>query len=349
MSTPGDRTGGPRARQRHDSWSARAAVRAAAAGLVLSAGLAACSSAPPPSTRTANSRPPNAVTFLGLHLQPPIGPPPVVNGPSSLRLPLDGYYLSSREQLKIFEAERVAEQACIHRYLPGVALGGFGRLVMLFPPIEPLTYLTAGQAARFGYHDPTALALATANAVPVRGAALTEAEGIYFGSMRTFGGLAVPSGGCDVAGIQVVVHGIRPSLVPDGMGQPGTVTGDANLINQQVLQDDSRIKAVNTQWSACIAAHGYRYASPVAAQHNSRWGIKVYTAPRLVPVTPLEIQTAVADVGCRARENVYGVYWAVTAAYQQEWLARPQNMALAQAQEKADQVMLARSEQILAG
>jgi hypothetical protein len=346
MTIPTDRKG--RA-LRHGHRFARVAACAAAVGLALSAGLTACGSAPAPTTPARNSGQANAVTIFGLRLQPPIGPPPVVTGPDSLHLPLDGYYLGASAQLKVWEAERAAEQACIHRYLPGVALGSFGRLVVLIPPIEPLTYLTASQAARFGYHDPTALALATKNAIPLRGAQLTEADAIYTGSVRTFHGLAVPSGGCNVAGVDVVLHGISLSLAPQGTGQPGTVSGDADLINQEVLADDSRIKVVNTRWSACMAAHGYHYASPVAAQLDSRWGIKVYFQPRLVPITAAEIATAVADVGCRARENVYGVYWAVDAAYQREWLASPRNMALARAQEKADQVMLARSEQILAG
>ncbi len=148
MSRPG-RPGGP----------GRAAATLAAGCAALSLGLAACT-AGHGSGPQAGAASPDALSDLGLHGEPAIGPLPVVTGPNSLSLPLDPYGLSASQQLTISEAERAAEQACIRKYLPGVSLGAFGRLVLLPAPTEPLAYLASSQAAGYGYHDPTVMALA---------------------------------------------------------------------------------------------------------------------------------------------------------------------------------------------
>ena len=115
-----------------------------------------------------------------------------------------------------------------------------------------------------------------------------------------------------------------------------------------MTQNDPRVLAVNAKWSACMAASGYRYKSPFAALEDQRWGPGLYDSLGAISkITAPELQVAAADAACRARVNLYAVYWAVAAAYQREWMASPPHMALAGMQRKADQVMLARADRIL--
>lgn len=311
--------------------------------------LAACSAGSGGDARANAASPSNAMSYLGLHGEPPIGPLQLVTGPNRLHLPLDPYYLSAAEQLTINQAERAAEQACIHRYLPGLGLGSFGRVVLLSPTSEPLAYLTPSQAASYGYHDPAITALAAKDNTPLSGAALDDAEKVDLGTVPTFNGLAVPKGGCDATSSADVLHGISPSLIPTGNGSPATVPGVAKLINQRVILSDSRVKAVDTKWSACMARRGYYYTRPQFTASNPAWNRRNANGSYLNSITVAEIHTAVADAACRTAVNLYAVYWAVADAYQREWMAAPQNMAQAQAQQEADQVMRTRAEAILGG
>jgi hypothetical protein len=286
--------------------------------------------------------------YLGLHGEPRIGPLQAVTGPNSLQLPLDPYYLNPSEMLTVFEAQRAAEQACIHRYLPALGLGAFGRVVFIPTTTEPLAYLAPSQAAQYGYHDPQVMALAAQDHIPLHGAALTDADKVDIGAVHTFNGLPVPNGGCDVVGVADVTRGITPSLIPTGYGNPATADGVANLIDDAVILNDSRVKTVDAKWSMCMTRHGDHYARPAIAVNNPIWNRRNGISYRN-PITAAEIKTAEADVACRAEVNLYAVYWAVAAAYQREWMASPQNMAMAQAEQKADQMMLTRAEGILGG
>ncbi len=287
--------------------------------------------------------PSSAMAYLGLHPAPPTKPFPKPTGPDDLRLPLDAYSLDAGQQLKIFEAERSAEQACIHRYLPGVALGAFGRVVFLPATRAPLAYLTPGQAARYGYHDPAVMALAARDSVPLSGRLLDEADKIDYGTIATFGGRPVPRGGCDVVGTQAVGHGISLSLLPGNNADPATLPGVTRLIDHVVILADSRITAVDAKWSACMAGHGHHYPRPQVAVNDRAWNARTIKGSYRTSVTAAEVRTAVADVTCRESVNLYPVYWAVAAAYQLEWMSDPKNMAMARVQRTADQTMLARA------
>lgn len=325
--------------------AARLAAVCAATALLL----AACGGSAQSTAHPSAGGPSGIMSFLGLRGEPPIGPLPVVTGPNTLQLPLDPYYLGPSEMLTIFEAERAAQQSCIQKYLPGLDLGAYGRAVFLPPTPDPLAYLAPSQAATYGYHDPQVMALAAGNQVPLHGAALTDVDEVYLGTVRTFNGRPVPEGGCTAAGVADVMRGINRSLISTGYGSLGAVGGIAMLIDQAVLLNDSRVKTADTKWSACMASHGYYYSRPQVAAHNPLWNARNANLSYRKPVTVAEIRVAEADVACRATASVYAVSWAVAAAYQREWMASPQNMAMAQAEQKADQVMLTRAEGILGG
>jgi len=311
-------------------------------GLAMVTAVGACSSGSPQHPTAVGRAETGGPALKG---DPPLGPIPVATGLNSLHLPLDPYYLSSSQTETVEAAEDKAERTCIQHYLPGVVLGTYGPPVTPTLTSDPLVYLDLAQAARYGYHNPPAAEESAAGS----SAPSSEVSAVAFGTTNVVNGLRVPKGGCLVAGFNEVIKGIPNSLLPDG--NSGPIAGIANEIDHENVQEDSGVIAVNRKWSACMAGLGYDYSSPGQAVDDPRWvAASRPSAPgHHVGITEAEVKTAVADVTCRSRVDLYGVYWAVAAAYQNEWLANSQNRALAQAQEQADEVMLTRAEAILGG
>jgi hypothetical protein len=264
---------------------------------------------------------------------------------------MDSYLLNPEQELTILKAQLAAEQACIREYLPNVKLGGYGRIVQLLPSIEPLNYLSPTQAAQYGYHDPAAMELAVQMAPAKLSVAMfAEVDGLITGATRSFGGRSVPAKGCDSVGTLAVAQGIPVTQRPIENNDENQVYNAIQQINYETVSLDSRVTAADAKWSACMAAHGYNYPNPGAASNNEKWAQRTGAAGGYAhPVSLPELKTATADVACRQQANLYAVYWAVAAAYQKQWLARPANLALAREQQKVDQVMLTRAEKILGG
>jgi hypothetical protein len=316
-------------------------------GVVIALAATACSSGIP-TVPTAGG--PAEAGQLSLKSEPPLGPVPVINGSAALHLPLDPYFLSPSQIVTIEAAERKAEQACIHRYLPEAALGAYGRPVVPGASSQPLVYLDPVQAARYGYHDPTTDEENSEAEVSVA-EANPEVVAVDDGNAGVVNGVRVPPGGCRAVGVDTVTRGIPTSLVPSGTANQYTIAGTARTIDQVVIQNDPRVTSVNSKWSTCMAGFGYNYANPWAAVNAKAWFLANIPEPKAqqTPITGAEVKTAMADVTCRSRVNLYGVYWTVAAAYQNQWLADGQNHSLAQAQERADQLMLTRADTILGG
>jgi hypothetical protein len=314
------------------------------ASVMVAACVSACSSAGP-ATPTPNGSMIGAAAQLKLNGVPPTGSIPVVTGQVSTQLPLDLYMLSPTQVATIDIAERKAEQNCIIRYFPGISLGSYGRTVLESLSNEPLVYVAPAQAARYGYHDPAIQRELTEIAPP--GSAQVTA--VAQGTVKTMNNMTVPAKGCQAVGVQAVIHGISTSLLPLGNANLATVAGVANAIDRDVVQNDPRVTSVNAKWASCMAQSGYSYSSPLAAVNNQQWSLANIPTAKIKhpPITAAEIKTAVADVACRSKVNVYGVYWTVAAAYQNEWLADNQDRSLAQAQEQADQLMLTRAQTII--
>ncbi|MEV6173373.1 hypothetical protein AB0L99_34840 [Streptomyces sp. NPDC051954] len=80
---------------------------------------------------------------------------------------------------------------------------------------------------------------------------------------------------------------------------------------------DSRAKAVNAKWSACMKKVGHTYADPHAAAGDPAWwgkGEGDSAAPKKVGAR--EIATAVADVKCKQQVDYVTVWQSVETAYQ---------------------------------
>ncbi|MGW1397269.1 hypothetical protein ACWCRF_01000 [Streptomyces sp. NPDC002405] len=80
---------------------------------------------------------------------------------------------------------------------------------------------------------------------------------------------------------------------------------------------DSRAKAVNAKWSACMKKAGHTYADPHAAAGDPTWwteGEGDSAAPKKTRAR--EIATAVADVKCKQQVDYVTVWQSVETTYQ---------------------------------
>ncbi|HLT09733.1 MAG TPA: hypothetical protein VK028_02860 [Micromonosporaceae bacterium] len=76
-------------------------------------------------------------------------------------------------------------------------------------------------------------------------------------------------------------------------------------------EGDSRVRAAWDAWSDCMAEYGYDYQGPWDAINDQRWWQG--RGP-----SDAEIAAATADLDCRQRTNLVGIWFAVESAYQQQ-------------------------------
>lgn len=126
--------------------------------------------------------------------------------------------------------------------------------------------------------------------------------------------------------------------------------GDAEMALFMLLQDlrsealsaaheDSRVKSVTSNWSACMKNAGFDYPDPTAPAHDrSLLGRGLPTPPgaTLPPPSAAEIAAAVADVRCKRQTQYLQTIALVSAAYQQEIILK-QAQRLQDAQHKEKQ------------
>jgi hypothetical protein len=124
----------------------------------------------------------------------------------------------------------------------------------------------------------------------------------------------VPEGGCAGEAGRILDAG-TPDPKPDR-----SIVGRLSVATFERSVQDSRVRAVFSQWSACMKRSGYRYATPRDANRN-----KAFNDGRKHRVTELELGTAVADVRCKREADVVNVWAGVETAYQK--LAIAQNRA----------------------
>ncbi len=75
---------------------------------------------------------------------------------------------------------------------------------------------------------------------------------------------------------------------------------------------DSRVVAAFSAWSDCMKGKGYKYKEPLDASDDPQFSSR--------EVTPQEIATATADIGCRDKTNVAKVWFDVETEYQKKMI-----------------------------
>jgi hypothetical protein len=113
---------------------------------------------------------------------------------------------------------------------------------------------------------------------------------------------------------------------------PGRLSAQA----AELTQGDSRVVPVLAEWSRCMAGQGFQYKTPMEPP-KAKWP---------VPPGASEIATAVADVTCKQKTNLPGVWLAVEHGYQQALVER--NAAALKELDDAWQQVIRNADEVIA-
>jgi hypothetical protein len=232
----------------------------------------------------------------------PAAATPVLLRSADLRLPLDDYQPSVADSHRLIRAQRALLTACMREL-------GLDFSVPEPAPSGPRSW----NERRYGLTDPAQAAHGywaadrtgtpqTAAAVRRRTAAATAVEGdaITGRGVQVVNGRPVPPGGCADEARRRLTAGDPPTADLD---LPARLAGESYHASQQ----DPRVRAVIRQWSSCMRTAGYTYPRPLDPAGDPRFQHAL---------SPAEIATAKADVACKQRTNLVGVWFAAESARQ---------------------------------
>src|SRR4051794_36469653 len=223
---------------------------------------------------------------------------------ADLRLPLDDYQPTPAENSRLARAHRILLRDCLR---------GFGLHLDQPEPagIGPRT----PNERRYGLSDPAQIGRGywsaertapAARSVPARaGQDAAVGDALAGRGARVVHGRVVPAGGC---------AGQARRRRPAG-GPPGADRELAQKLASAVYfaaARDAAVVAVTRDWSTCMRAAGFRYADPLGPPADPRFR---------APLGALEVATARADVSCKKRTNLVGVWWSSEADRQRAVLA----------------------------
>jgi len=239
---------------------------------------------------------------------------PTITDSTSLAFPIDAYLITGQQRAEMDNATAILAGRCMRSF--GFDYSPMPKTAKADQTTEtnaPRRYgiVSAAQVAALGYHPPTTDVSAlrasanTLDAAGIRvltgGVSPAQGETATAGTAGSYNGVQIPSGGClGQARRQLTAHGGTVNDAPIAQA----VDADSLARSQQ----EPQVVAVFKQWSACMAAKGYDYATPYDAGNDHRWATSAPTAA--------EIQTASADVACKQQTNLVGVWYAVDCALQ---------------------------------
>ncbi len=256
---------------------------------------------------------PDPITFSN---EPELTVIPVITDPSDIALPVDQFLPSAEEIRTMQHGTYEAVATCMKEFgLDFEVQPEWYSKVSMFP-VEGSEFSYAGlyglldseQAERKGYHAGPNTA---ASAEDARREAEREAQRWQTLPDAYLNVLGAESGGGSYANRMIPQGG----CLQEGKRQIQGSKIDLLVSYEEIMAQswaeasgDSRVQSVFAAWSDCMLRAGYSYQSPWDANDDRRWGT--------ITVSQLGIETAVADVSCKKRTNLVGVYSAVQGAYQ---------------------------------
>ncbi|MGW3493905.1 hypothetical protein [Streptomyces sp. NPDC001020] len=250
---------------------------------------------------------------------PKVASTPKLTSTTDQSLPIEAYLLSTDQQKQMNDAAVVLRRKCMQR---------FG-LTYQYQPIqgkfEPKSITQfrygvtdADEVAVHGYkpagsekpvvkpppqkESPAATMVLTGTTDPKVKPGSAAAKG-----GQDYNGQKVPAGGClGEANRKLGASG--PSGYSDA-----EIAVKVNVESFDKSYTDSRVRAVFAKWSQCMKEKGYTYADPMKAGDDPEWA-------KTVTATPREQQVASADVACKHKYNVLGVWYSVDVAYQKQMI-----------------------------
>lgn len=275
---------------------------------VLVAGLAACSS----------EEEPTGSGSQGLSVTPPpVTDVPTVDSVRNLRLPSEAYKPTAAEQNLVGDATEKLITDCMRQFgfawttrpnqmkevnqtdrVYGVAdLETAQRYGYRLPPTDGRSSGADKKTKRSQgtSYSPSTLLVLTGSSTGEEKTSGAEDPGSYRGK-------EIPAGGCaGQARRQVTgVDEIDPTRAADSI-----------VVSMwEKSKSDPRVVAVIKKWAACMKESGYNYPSPLEVG-DPKWSSSGRPSEN-------EIQTAVADVKCKQRTNLIGVWFSVESGYEKQ-------------------------------
>ncbi|HET8683380.1 MAG TPA: hypothetical protein VFM54_16160 [Micromonosporaceae bacterium] len=265
------------------------AVAGAAAAAVLA--LAACSS-----------------TGVAGPAEPPVGEVPTLLASVGLRLPVEDYLQTTEQGDRLGAARLVLIRRCMARFgidytVKPLPASGYGPR-SLTDRRYGITDLALARTAGYGLgpRDPKLAAR------PERPKIGPDGQTVLSGRGRSVvNGLPVPDGGC-IAEADRALDQVVPA------GTDVRIGNQLQLRTFEVSRNDSRVRAAFAAWSACMSGSGYLYDDPLTVMGDPAFtGEDPAHAGR---PSPAELAVAAADIGCKARTNLVGIWFTVESAYQ---------------------------------
>jgi hypothetical protein len=306
-----------------------AALRTAAVlGTLAVLTTAGCAARPAPTSALAPTR----------ALAPTSAPTPTAAAAGGLHLPIEAYLLTPAQGAELSWEENTAIRTCMAAFgfdypqaepRPGPGSGSqYAVMYRRYGVVDPAS------VARWGYHLPSAV---TGGREPAASAPavlpLAEREVLMGADPATgvpttdYRGRPVPAGGCRTAGT-----GLFPGVdSPQGPGAgPGELLSQLKSDSFTASMADPRVLRVFAAWDACMDARGYHLPdNPLDAAED-------LTSLNDPAPDRAEIAQAEADVACKQRTNLVGVWFAVESDYQDAAIHRNQS-ALDQLRRQRDQ------------
>jgi len=240
--------------------------------------------------------------------EPEIGPVPTLLASVDLRLPVQDYLPTDAQTAEFAHARLALIQQCMKRFgidyvveeIPSTGYGPRSLTDRRYGVTDAELVLRDGFG--LGDRDPSRLPR------PAKPDIGPDGESALFGKGPSIvRGIQIPTGGCVGEADRTLDRAI-----PSG--------ADPQLGNKLQFQSfdsskqDSRVRAGFSAWSSCMAEIGYPSPNPLAAAADPRFtGRQVATE---------QIDAAEADIRCKAKTNLIGIWFTVESAYQKREIER---------------------------
>ncbi|MBW8818790.1 MAG: hypothetical protein JF598_11290 [Streptomyces sp.] len=259
----------------------------------------------------------------------PAGPPPALDGPvpvvttlDQISRPIDPYLPKPSEVQTLISAANVLNARC----MAGYGLRGTDTRATNID--EHGVQVAIAHTHLYGFFDPAIVATDGYDAIqlpppeepgdPTPEPSSDTVHAVEFGRdtaghpVTSYAGKPVPTHGCKAQALQGI-GGDLPDMAAAGLPDGGPPTP----------LSDPRVVAVTSEWSTCMTAKGYHFATPydsmtsdlaqnaqITGTGNSRK--VVHSAP--------EITQATADLACKQSTNFMGIVTAVQDAYDRRYI-----------------------------
>ncbi|MFD8631387.1 hypothetical protein [Streptomyces sp. NPDC059533] len=211
----------------------------------------------------------------------------------ALTLPLDVYLLSAEDLAVIGRGRAAAMDRCLTRigaqHEPAVS-----REPRVRNNERRYGMADAGLATESGYHVPSA-GRPTEKYPP-------SIMAVINGETAEYNGTPVPEGGC--------AGEADRELHENEMQATLDLAQKLNMASYTKSRQDPAVTAVSKKWSDCMKESGHDYPDPLAAISDQGF--------RSAEPTDREKEVALADVRCKQKVNLIGVWAAAETAYQQQ-------------------------------